>query len=393
MRTALEKLKVFIITDGSLVYYRCSKFAARRPSVKSSRFSLSSCQTFIIPHLHLTVMQIKIAQFGLGPIGIETLKLAAAKPWAEIEGGIDIAPEKVGRDLGDLAGMKSLHGLRVVRSVAELPRQPDLVFHTAVSRFRAAFEQIEPLARRGISVVSSCEELVFPQLRESALAAKLDRICRNAGARVVGTGVNPGFVMDVLPLCLTGVSREVRAIHIQRVVNASRRREPLQRKIGSGLAPEEFRGLFRAGKAGHAGLKESLALIAHSLGWKLARITESGDAVVAKRTIRTRFLEVRQGQTCGLHQRAEGRVEGKIRITLDLKMYLDAEDPRDAIQIEGEPPMDLVIKGGTAGDEATVAALVNTAARLLAAPPGLLLMTDLTLPRFSPNALGLKRIG
>ena len=338
-------------------------------------------------------MQIKIAQFGLGPIGTETLKLTATKPWAKIVGGIDIAPDKLGRDLGDLTGMKSLRGLSVVRSVEELPRQPDLVFHTAVSRFQAAFDQIEPLARIGINVVSSCEELLFPQLREPVLASKLHRICRSSGARVVGTGVNPGFVMDVLPLCLTGVSRKVRAVHVQRVVNASTRREPLQRKIGSGLPPKQFNRLFRLGKAGHAGLRESLALIAHSLGWKVTHMTESGEAVVSRRTIRTKYLEVRRGQTCGLHQRAEGRVDGKARLTLDLKMYLDAEDPRDAIQIEGDPPLDLVIKGGTAGDEATVAALVNTAARILAAPPGLLLMTDLTLPRLSAATLRSQPVG
>lgn len=328
-------------------------------------------------------MKVKIAQFGLGPIGLETLKLAAAQPWAKIVGGVDIATEKVGCDLGELTGLEALQGRQVYRSVDELPQKPDLIFHTAVSKFRPAFEQLEPLARRGISVVSSCEELLFPQLREPALAARLDRICRKSGARVVGTGVNPGFVMDVLPLCLTGVSREVRAVHVQRVVNASTRREPLQRKIGSGLAPQEFQRRFRAGQAGHAGLKESLALIAHALGWKIKRIVEMGEAVVAKRDIRTHYLEVKRGQTCGLHQRAEARIDGKHRLTLDLQMYLDAQNPHDALQIEGDPPIDLVIKGGVAGDQATVAALVNTAARLFEARPGLLLMTDLRVPRIS----------
>ncbi|HWW01312.1 MAG TPA: hypothetical protein VNZ64_16570 [Candidatus Acidoferrum sp.] len=330
-------------------------------------------------------MQIKIAQFGLGPIGLETLKLASTKPWAEIVGAIDIAPEKAGRDLADLTGRDTFRGRRVYRSLAELPRQPDLIFHTAVSKLKTAFEQIEPLAQRGISVVSSCEELLFPQLREPELASRLDRLCRKTGARVVATGVNPGFVMDVLPLCLSGVSREVRAVHVQRVVNASTRRQPLQRKIGSGLPPREFRRLLRAGQAGHAGLKESLALLAHGLGWKTERVVESGDAVVARRNIRTPYLQVRKGQTCGLHQRAEARVNGKTRLTLDLKMYLDAPDPHDAIQIEGDPRLELLMKAGTAGDQATVAALVNTAARIFSAPPGLLLMTDLTLPRFTPS--------
>jgi 4-hydroxy-tetrahydrodipicolinate reductase len=225
--------------------------------------------------------------------------------------------------------------------------------------------------------------LLFPALCEPELAAKLDRVCKKAGARVVGTGVNPGFVMDLLPVFLTGVSREVRAIHVQRVVNASTRRVPLQKKIGSGLSPVEFRRRFKQGKAGHAGLKESLALLAHCLGWTAKNIVETGDAVVSDHRIRTQFLEVKKGQTCGLHQYAQATVNGKVRLTLDLKMYLDAPNPHDAVQVEGDPPLDVVINGGVAGDQATVAALVNTAYRLLNAPAGLLLMTDLPVPRIA----------
>jgi 4-hydroxy-tetrahydrodipicolinate reductase len=330
-------------------------------------------------------MKIKIAQFGLGPIGLETLRLAATKAWAEVVGGVDIDPAKIGQDLGALTGRRSLRGGRVWGSLEELVAraQPDVIFHTAVSKFKDAFMQIEPMARRGISVVSSCEELLFPWLREPRLAAKLDRICKQSGAHVIGTGVNPGFVMDVLPVCLTGVSREVRVVHAQRVVNASTRREPLQRKIGSGLAPEEFRSLFQQGKAGHAGLKESLALIGHCLGWPVKHIVETGDAVVADHNIRTQYVAVKKGQTCGLHQHAEASVDGSVCLTLDLKMYLDAKNPHDAIQVEGEPPLSVVINGGVAGDEATVAALVNTAPQLRKAPAGLLLMTDLPLPRIA----------
>lgn len=330
-------------------------------------------------------MKLKIAQFGLGPIGLETLKLAATKPWCRILGGIDIDPAKIGQDLGRLTGIPGLLGRRVHPTLDDLLAvgKPDIIFHTAVSKFADAFAQLELMARRGISVVSSCEELLFPQLRHPSLAAKLDALCRRTGARIVATGVNPGFVMDLLPVCMTGVSRAVTAVHVQRVVNASTRREPLQRKIGSGLPPAEFRRRFNAGKAGHAGLKESLALIAHCLGWKTGPIRETGKAVVAGRNIRTQFLEVRRGQTCGLHQRAQAKVNGKVCLTLDLKMYLDARDPHDAVRIEGSPPLEVVIQGGVAGDQATVAALVNTAPHLLQAPAGLRLMTELPVPCIS----------
>ncbi len=327
--------------------------------------------------------KINVAQFGLGPIGLETVKLAATKPWARIVGGVDVDPSKGGHDLGELTRTEALKGRRVFASLEELMARakPDLIFHTAVSRFKEAFRQIEPMARLGINVVSSCEELLYPALREARLAARLDRVCQAAGARVVGAGVNPGFVMDLLPLFLTGVSREVRAVHVQRVVNASTRRGPLQQKIGSGQPPAAFRRLLARGEAGHAGLRESLALIARCLGWKPAHIIEMADVVVADHDIRTLYFEVKKGQACGIHQRVEAKIKGATRLTLDLKMYLDAQGAHDAVQIEGDPPLDVVIQGGVAGDQATVAALVNTAPRLLEAPPGLRLMTDLAMPR------------
>jgi 4-hydroxy-tetrahydrodipicolinate reductase len=325
---------------------------------------------------------IKIAQFGIGPIGLESLKLAAAKPWARVVGAVDIDPAKLGRDLGELTGAHSLRGCAVHKTIEELSAKskPDVVIHTAVSRLQDAMPQLEGLARLGISVVSSCEELLFPQLKEPALARQLDATCRASGARVAATGVNPGFVMDVLPLCLTGVSREVRGVRVERVVNASTRRAPLQKKIGSGLPPAEFERLFRENKAGHAGLRESAALICHCLGWPTTDITETGEAVVADHDIRTQFLEVKKGLTCGLHQHAEARFEGRAVVSLDLKMYLDARDPHDAIHIEGDPPLEALLQGGVAGDQATVAALLNTARRILRAEPGLRLLSELPLP-------------
>ena len=211
---------------------------------------------------------IKVAQFGLGPIGVESIKLAAEKQWIQVVGGIDIDPAKVGKPLSDVTGESKLSA-KVFRSFDELAEtaKPDVVLHTAGSKADQSIAQIKPMAERGVSVVSSCEELLFPRLRAPKLADELDALCKRTGSRVLGTGVNPGFVMDVLPICMTGVSRTVDHIYVQRVVNASTRRQPLQKKIGSGMDPDEMRRLFKEGKAGHAGFLESLALIGHAMGW------------------------------------------------------------------------------------------------------------------------------
>ena len=331
-----------------------------------------------------TKMKIKIAQFGLGPIGIETLKLAATKPWAQIVGGVDIDPNKIGKSLTEITGIKGLEKVRVYSSFAELARKskPDVVLHTSVSRMKTAFPQLEPIVKAGVSIVSSCEELLFPQLKEPALAKKLDALCKKHKARALGTGVNPGYVMDTLAVCLTGVCRNVEKIEIERVVNASLRRMPLQKKIGSGLPPNEFRRLFRENKMGHVGLVESLALVAHCLNWKIGKIKETCEPMIAPKNIKTQFLSVKKGLTCGIHHRAEASA-GKNKLVLDLKMYLDAKDPRDAVKVFGDPPINAVLHGGVHGDRATVAALVNAVPNVLKANPGLLLMTDIAVPRVS----------
>lgn len=327
--------------------------------------------------------KIKVIQFGLGPIGIESLKLAADQSWLEIIGGVDIDPAKIGKSLAELTGVDALAGARVYASLEALftaVGKPDVVLHTAGSSAATSFAQMRPALEQGVSVASTCEELIFPALKTPDAVKEYDTLCQRTGARITGTGVNPGFVMDILPICLTGVSREVRSIYVERVVNASTRRQPLQAKIGSGQNPDDFRAKFAAGKAGHAGFQQSVALLAHAMGWVLDEIRESCEPVVATSRVITKFFDVAPGQSVGIHQKCIGLVSGETKIKLDLQMYLDASLPHDAIVVKGRPDLNLVLNGGVAGDDATVASLINIVPRLLAAAPGVRLMTELAVP-------------
>ena len=329
--------------------------------------------------------KIKVAQFGLGPIGLESLKLAAEQPWMEIVGAVDHDPEKYGRSLVELTGLGSLDGLSLCPTLEELFRetQPEVILHAASSSAVATLEQIRPALELGLAVATTCEELIFPAFKSPAVAQELDVLCRFTKARIVATGVNPGFVMDLLPICLTGVCRFVESISIERVVDATTRRQPLQAKIGSGQDPVAFHRKLQAGQAGHAGLRESAALLAHAMGWQLDGIAEHSEPVVAQRNIQTGVFGVAAGQTCGIHQRATGTQAGVEKIVLDLRMYLDASEPRDVIQIKGRPNLSVVVKGGVAGDEATIASLINVVPRLLAAAPGLRLLHELATPAWT----------
>lgn len=337
--------------------------------------------------------RIKVAQFGLGPIGVEALKLAAQQPWLEIVGAVDNAPAKIGRPLTEITGLAQLDGLKVARDLEELFRDtpPELILHTASSSAAATLAQMRPALEFGVSVASTCEELIFPALKAPDLVQEYNGLCRHTGARVVATGVNPGFVMDVLPICLTAVSRSVDKIEVTRVVDAATRRQPLQAKVGSGQDPEIFRQKLLDGRAGHAGLKESLALVAHAMGWALDALTEVGEPVIAERDIRTNFFHVRRGEVCGIHQRAVGLLGGAEKVVLDIAMFLEAPHPCDRVVISGRPPLEVVVNGGVPGDEATIAALINAVPRLMTSEPGLHLATDLALPRWSAAFDGASR--
>lgn len=329
--------------------------------------------------------RIKVAQFGLGPIGLESLRFAATQPWIEIVGAVDNDPQKYGRSLVELTGLPQLDGLSLCPTLDELFRetQPDVILHTASSSATATLQQIRPALELGLAVASTCEELIYPALKSPELAKELNVLCLYTKARLVATGVNPGFVMDLLPICLTGVCRTVDAISVERVVDAATRRQPLQAKIGSGQNPGEFRAKLAAGQAGHAGLRESAALVAHAMNWPLDEITGHSEPVVAADNIRTKYFNVAAGEVCGIHQRATGLAGGAAKITLDLKMYLAAPEPRDVIRITGRPDLSVTINHGVAGDDATIAALINVVPRLLAAPPGLRLLSELAVPAWT----------
>ena len=326
--------------------------------------------------------KIRVIQYGLGPIGQAAAKLALQKEGLQLVGAVDIDPEKVGKDLGEILGGKSL-GIPVVASIKDLPikTKPDIAMHCTVSWLEDSMPQFVELAEAGIDVVSSTEELLCPSWKYPKLAKKLDAVAKKCGVTLLGTGVNPGFVLDTLPVVLSGVCLNVKRVVSEREVNAATRRLPLQQKVGAGITPAEFRKRVKTGKMGHAGFIETVALVAYGLGWKLDKITETIQPKIADKKYTTKFLTVEKGQVTGIHQVCKGIKGGKTLIHADLQMYVGAENPHDKIVIDGEPKIECNLVNGVAGDQATVAMLVNAIPLVKIAHPGLKTMADIRIPR------------
>ena len=246
--------------------------------------------------------KIRVIHYGLGPIGLATAKLVLTKPDMEIVGAVDIAKEMVGKDLGEVLGQSGPLGVRITDNPERLfaKVQADVVIHTTGSRLKKIFGQIEEILRGGKNIVTSAEEILFPVPENAELARKIDQLAREKGVTVLGTGVNPGFVMDALPLAMTGVCQEVREVHVERVVDASTRRHPLQRKIGAGMTPELFREKVAEKAMGHVGLRESLYLIADRLHFVLDDIRETVEPVIAEKPLKTDYFELKPGDVAGI---------------------------------------------------------------------------------------------
>jgi len=197
---------------------------------------------------------------------------------------------------------------------------------------------------------------------------------------VLGTGVNPGFIMDFLPLVIATACQQVRAIRVQRVVDVASRRMQLQRKVGVGLSVEGFQRGAGDGTIGHVGLRESLFMIADSMGWRLDDVQETLEPVVAKARCKTEFFSVERGYVRGLRQSARGTSSGREVVRLDLEMSIGAKEPRDVISIDGKPPVEISVAGSLQGDQATAAIMANCIPAIVhSRAVGLLSMRDMPL--------------
>ena len=323
---------------------------------------------------------IRIVQYGVGPIGKETAKLILEKAGSNqlaLVGAIDIDPAKVNTPVVDSSEVIISSDAQKVLS----DTQPDVVIHTTSSFLPQVEEQLMDCIRSGASVVSSTEELPYPFHRHAGIAERLDSAAKKYGVTVLGTGVNPGYAMDLLALTATGVCTRVRSVSVQRRVDAGKRRQPLQKKIGAGITLEEFRGRQEQGGFGHIGLVESLRLIMRGLDWPIDRVSEVLEPVIATSKIQTPFFTVLPGRVAGIQHTAHAFMDGRVVVSLNLQMYVGADQPEDRITVDGDPTVNLAVEGGIYGDTATIGALVNAIPQVLHATPGLQTVINLPVPR------------
>lgn len=328
--------------------------------------------------------EIKVILIGLGPMGRRIAKGILEKKGMIVVGAVDIAKDLCGKDLGEVLKLGKTLGVTVTDNAESLLSRvkADIAVIATRSYLKDVYSQLALCVKAATNVISTCEELSYPYCKHPELSSEIDELAKKYGVTVLGTGINPGYLMDVLPITLTGACQHVESIKVTRMMNSSKRRIPYQKKIGTGLSLEEFRKMIDEKKiTGHVGLVESIAMIDATLGWKLDEIKEfPPQPVVAEKEIATSYTTIKSGYAVGLKSVAHGIKDGKPVIVLEFISHAAVEEEHDTVSIEGVPKIYEKIAGGVHGDLGTVAVIVNMIPKVLNAKVGLVTMKDLPLP-------------
>jgi 4-hydroxy-tetrahydrodipicolinate reductase len=330
---------------------------------------------------------IKVLHVGIGPIGAGVVRQVAARRGFTIVGAVDVDPAKAGRDLGEVCDVGRKLRVKVTDDLAKTIKavRPDIAVLCTSSALKKVVPEFEAVLKLKVPIVSTTEELVYPVKSNAAAARRIDALAKRSRVAVLGTGVNPGFLMDALPIALTAVCQRVTAIEIDRVQDAAVRRLPFQLKIGAGLTRDEFMARVKDQTVRHVGLAESITMIADALGWKLDRVTDDVHPKMADQAVASDVVSVEAGRVCGLIQDGVGYRRGQPIIKLHMEAYLGAPEAYDAVRVMGDPPLSMKLAGGVHGDIATASIVVNSIPKVLQAQPGLRTMRDVALPSFFPG--------
>jgi 4-hydroxy-tetrahydrodipicolinate reductase len=323
--------------------------------------------------------EIRVVLYGIGALGKRLAEFALEKPGLRVVGAVDIA--HVGEDLGAVLSLRRRVGVTVTADLDAVlaGTEADLVIHATSSYLRDTYPQLLQCVNAGLNVVSTCEELSYPLYKYPEMTGQLDSAATKRGVTIIGTGINPGYLMDKLPLTLTGPCTHVEKITVTRLMYSGDRRSSFQKKIGTGLSQADFDGLIASGQiTGHVGLIESIALLADALGWTLDEIQElPPEAVISDQEVSTTFTTIKPGHIAGLKSVAVGMKDGEAVVTLEFISHALIAESMDSIVIDGEPPIHETIRGGVHGDTGTIAMVFNIIPKVLNARPGLLTMKDL----------------
>ncbi len=331
---------------------------------------------------------IKIVIWGFGAMGAGMANMLSQKEGVDIVGVCDLHPERVGKSVGHIIGNRKWTNIFIEKDIESVltGKSIDLCLLATDSFTKGAFEKLKLILEKGINVITTAEEMAYPKAQEPELTKELHRIAKENGVTVLGTGINPGMIMDLLVVCLTGCMERVDHIEAKRVNSLSPFGETVMEEQGVGITEDEFKNRVAEGKlAGHVGFKESVNMIADAIGWKVDRFDQQMKPILTSIDRKSLYGFAGAGNLAGINMTGQGYVNNEVKIDMihpqQIEPEMEGTHTGDYITLKGSPQVNMAITPEVDGGIGTIAMCVNMIPHVINAKPGLKTMIDLPVPR------------
>lgn len=331
---------------------------------------------------------IKIAIWGFGAMGAGMAEMLYKKTGVDIVGVCDLHSDRVGKSVAEVLGVDKWQDVIIKEDIEEVlnVEKADLCLLATDSFTKGAYNKIKLIMEKGINVITTAEEMAYPQAQEPELAKKLDEIAKANGVTVLGTGINPGLIMDLLVVCLTGCMETVEHIEAKRVNSLSPFGVTVMEEQGVGITEEEFNRRVAADDiAGHVGFSESINMIADAIGWKVEKFEQQMKPILTTVDRKSPYGFAAAGNLAGINMTGQGHIDGEIKIDMihpqQIEPEMEGTYTGDYITLQGNPPVNMAITPEVDGGIGTIAMCVNMIPHVINAKAGLKTMIDLPVPR------------
>lgn len=333
---------------------------------------------------------VKVAIWGFGAMGSGMAKMLTTKKGIVVTGVCDRAEERVGKNMYEVLGVEQGDRPEVIikADIEDVVKDGNVdVVLTATDSFtKNAFPRLKYCLEQKVNVISTAEEMSYPKAQQPELAAELDKIAKENGVTILGSGINPGLIMDLLVVCLTGCMTDVESIQAKRVNSLSPFGPAVMEEQGVGIAVETFnKGVEDGSLAGHVGFHESVGMIAEAIGWKVEKFEQQMKPIVTDVDRKSPYGFAAAGDVAGVNMTGQGYVDGQVKIDMIHPQQIEPEqvgvNTGDYITLKGTPEVNMAITPEVEGGLGTIAMCVNMIPHVINAKAGLKTMIDLPVPR------------
>lgn len=331
--------------------------------------------------------EIKIILWGFGAMGKSMAENIMCKKGLKIVAVLDKDEKILHRDIGDILNISSPSGILVRNDFNNVIRNidADIVILAIDSYIEKVIEYIELILENKKNCITLAEEMIYPYTTNFSISSKIHRLAKENNVTILGTGINPGFVLDSMIVFMSSVCNNITRINASRINDLSPYGLTVLREQGVGLSQEEFgKGILNGNIVGHIGFKQSIEFISNAIGLEVDDFIEFKEPIITNTYRETKFINIQPGMVAGCLHSAYGLKSGNPVIVLEHPQQICPEsetiDTGDYISIEGDPNIHLNINPELPGGVGSAAITVNLIPQVIACKSGLKTMLDMKLP-------------